>query len=325
METLMGEYRQFCRTQRGDLASRFESWVLRNVFPSPRRLDLSLSVIALVAPLLRLLPGNSDLPSQRRLRRPTGQSQVRQPTVPLKGEVALLRGCVTDRLFARETALACKLLNASGWRVRPIDSGCCGALQRHAGLLELSDRLSRRTLEELQRCQPDHIVVDSIGCGAHLAEPRITDGGSHASPGMVTDTISILMASGLPPLPHRIPGVWALAEPCHQKHSTLDTEPVAEAMKIALEKPTVAIPGADHCCGAAGFYMLRRRKLSQQIGREALRRFEATGADGVISANPGCLLRWEGLLGSERVLSPIAALAMAAGIEPVEEFHQSMG
>ena len=318
METLMGRYRESSRPTRSDPAARLERWLLERVIASPRRLEFSLSLLAAFAPLLRLLPGSSDLPSARRLRRQPVLPAVLEATAPVEGTVVMLRGCVADRLFAEETLLAARLLAANGWRVLLPDAGCCGALHRHAGLLDSSRKLSRQCAEEMLGCQPDHVVIDSAGCAAHLDEPLSREGSLLGLEGKVTDSVSLLVRSGFPRPLDPLGGLWALAEPCHQKHSNLDSSPIAQAMGLALKSAPVALAGADHCCGAAGLYLLRRRALSHKIGQEALARFEATGAGGVITSNPGCLLRWEALLGAERVLSPIAVLARAGGIEGVK-------
>jgi hypothetical protein len=66
-------------------------------------------------------------------------------------------------------------------------------------------------------------------------------------------------------------------------------------------------------------YLLRRRKMSQEIGKDARERFDLSGADQLISGNPGCLLRWEAMLGSGAVLHPVRVLAHACGLEQLPD------
>jgi hypothetical protein len=64
-------------------------------------------------------------------------------------------------------------------------------------------------------------------------------------------------------------------------------------------------------------YMLRRHQLSRSIGEVARDRFVSAKADQIISGNPGCVLRWESLLGVKKVISPVRLLAHAGGLESI--------
>ncbi|MCI0652212.1 MAG: (Fe-S)-binding protein, partial [Planctomycetes bacterium] len=126
--------------------------------------------------------------------------------------------------------------------------------------------------------------------------------------------VALLARDGWEPPRKKFPGRWALALPCHERHGPAADPGLARSvLDSALERGCSEMPAPDHCCGAAGFYFLRRARLSRAIGREALARFEASGAEGVISGNPGCLLRWEGLLAPSggKALHPVVAVDLA--------------
>ena len=307
MEHLMAHYREQSRESRANLATRFESWLLGKVISHPKRIDAGFDFLRLLAPVLRLFPGTKDLPSRRRLRSHPQIPQLLEPSTNARGTVSILRGCVADRLFREETHLSAALLVRAGWRVVVPQAGCCGALHHHAGLIQDGQQHAEERWQDLVTDDVDHVVIDSAGCGAHLLAQR----GSESPP--VTDTVTLLAQEGgfVPETP--VPGRWAISVPCHQQHSDLDSSTGLSILESCLEE-RVELPGQDHCCGAAGLYLLRRRKLSRHIGNTALGRFENSGADGIVSGNPGCLLRWEGLLGSERAQHPVRILARASGI-----------
>ena len=45
------------------------------------------------------------------------------------------------------------------------------------------------------------------------------------------------------------------------------------------------------CCGAAGIYSVVQPELSGKVLASKLRDIAATGAEGVVTANPGCMIQ----------------------------------
>jgi glycolate oxidase iron-sulfur subunit len=48
---------------------------------------------------------------------------------------------------------------------------------------------------------------------------------------------------------------------------------------------------SDVCCGSAGSYNLQQPELADALLARKLDAIVATGADAVVSANPGCMLQ----------------------------------
>ena len=310
MEHLMAHYRHESRPHRGDLSAGIESWLLKRVIPHPARIGALLGGLRLLGPLLRVLPATHDLPSASRLRPEPEIPHLIEAKGEVRGTVSILRGCVADRLFRRETHLSGRLLSEAGWRVVVPPAGCCGALHHHAGLIEEARQHSSHRWKELYEQGIDHVVVDGAGCGAHLL--------SQAPPGApsIIDTATLLAQSGNFEIKKKLKGRTVLSVPCHQQHSALSLDGGTDLLVACIEE-RVELPEPDHCCGAAGMYLLRRRKMSRMIGDQARTRFERSGADTIISGNPGCLLRWEGLLGPKNAIHPVRLLAHACHMEPL--------
>jgi len=308
MENLMASYRQEARKDRSDLPARIESFMLEEVISSPQRLDLLLGALGLVAPLMRWIPQASDLPACHRLRRGPQLPPVIEAKGSRRGTVSILRGCVADRLFREETLLSARLLALHGWRVLIPAAGCCGALHHHAGKIEESHRLSDERWRELSSGNVDHVIVDSAGCAAHLHARNDSSGPE------VLDTATLLARTGNFETTQKLPGKSVVSSPCHQQHSAISYQDGASLIEKCLDQ-RVELPAPDHCCGAAGMYLLRRRKMSQEIGKESRERFDLSGADQLVSGNPGCLLRWEAMLDIGAVLHPVRVLAHACGLE----------
>ena len=53
----------------------------------------------------------------------------------------------------------------------------------------------------------------------------------------------------------------------------------------------VELADAERCCGSAGIYNLTHPDVAAELGRQKAEAVERSGADLVVSANPGCLLQ----------------------------------
>lgn len=72
----------------------------------------------------------------------------------------------------------------------------------------------------------------------------------------------------------------------------------------ALE--VVEISDAAICCGSAGIYNLVEPEAAQELGGRKVRNVVATGADAVVTSNPGCLLQI--LSGLEKAGEPLPVM-----------------
>ena len=53
----------------------------------------------------------------------------------------------------------------------------------------------------------------------------------------------------------------------------------------------VELPEADWCCGSAGTYNLTQPEMARRLQRRKIANIDATGADAVVTANPGCIIQ----------------------------------
>jgi glycolate oxidase iron-sulfur subunit len=208
----------------------------------------------------------------------------------------LLEGCAPSRLFAGTTQATARLLARAGVRVVvPQAPTCCGALALHLGQLERARRLARATLRVLG--DADWIVSSAAGCGALLREY------DHLLPGDATaasvarrarDPLSLLHELGLPGPRRTVERRVAVHDPCHLAHG--------QGVRAEVRRLLAAVPGlrlvdldeADFCCGSAGTYNLTEPALAARLLARKLDRIEASGAEVVAAANPGCLLQIRG-------------------------------
>ncbi|MCI0651597.1 MAG: FAD-binding protein, partial [Planctomycetes bacterium] len=188
MERLMGGYRSAEPPRALDFGARLERWALRALIARPARLRAAAALLRLAAPLVRGLPFGADLPSRARLNSPAPLvAPPPDPRAPARGTAVIFQGCVAAHLFRAETNAAAAVLARNGWRVAFSAPGCCGALHRHAGLLDDARALERNTAAAIAAAAPaptklagtaGPVVVDAAGCAAALADPLARSDGA---------------------------------------------------------------------------------------------------------------------------------------------------
>ena len=83
----------------------------------------------------------------------------------------------------------------------------------------------------------------------------------------------------------------AYDDPCHLLHG----QGIGAAPRRLLERipdlELVPLADADRCCGGAGIYNLTQPEVALRLLQEKIAAIAATGADLVVTANPGCQLQ----------------------------------
>jgi glycolate oxidase iron-sulfur subunit len=253
------------------------------IAPHPRRLKAlkPLLPIARRLPFGRLAPARADSGAPPELTPATGER---------RGTVALLQGCVQRAFFGNVNRAAAELLALEGFDVHaPKQPECCGALMLHAGDKDGARERARATIAALD--DADHVIVTAAGCGSAMHEyPTILDG-SEAFAARVKDVTELL--AGLEPRTPRgpVPLRAVYHDACHHRHAqSIHAEPRALLRSIpGLE--LLEADGPPHCCGSAGTYNVLQPEAAAELGRRAAERLLATGAEAIVTANPGCALQ----------------------------------
>jgi glycolate oxidase iron-sulfur subunit len=255
--------------------------------------------------LLRLSGVESLLPDMpRRFVVPKGQRWLPPDGSTTTRRVALFTGCIMSTSFAETTDATARALARRGCEVVAVPGqGCCGALHLHGGEPDGARRLARANLDAFDPDQFDAIVVNSAGCGstlkgyAHLLndDPALHDRATAFAHKVrdVTEELAILPLPADPntqhPTPHTL--VVTYQEPCHLAHAQRITQQPRRLL--------AAVPGLELremresalCCGSAGIYNLTHPKKASQLLNRKLDNAAATGAQVIVTANPGCLLQ----------------------------------
>jgi len=327
-------YGQLIEAARADIERQRPGGPLRRLFrwvnfsvllPHPRLLSLAaaglrfyqvsgLQRLVRASGVLRLLPG--PLASWEPLLPAIPAAADRAPlpeVTPADGvkraTVGLLTGCVQQVAFGPQNRATARVLARNGVEViAPRTQTCCGALHAHGGEHDTALELARKTIIAFESAGVEQVVVNTSGCGAHMKaygtlladDPKWAERARRFA-ARVSDISEFLAREPLRGPLRPLARTVTYHDPCH----------VAHGQKIRKEPRALLhqIPGltmkelheADWCCGSAGTYNLTQPEMAGQLQRRKIENIRATGAEAVITANPGCIIQiQQGLAGGAR-------------------------
>ena len=219
--------------------------------------------------------------------------------------VAVLRGCVQRALFPDVTAATARVLAAWGCDVvSPLEQGCCGGLEEHAGRQEQAVERARRLIAALERAAPDRIAVDSAGCGSFMKEYGTLLAGdpgwaarAAALADRTRDVTEICAEVGAPRRTlHELRLKVAYHDACHLAHAQRVRREPRALLESIPGVELVPLAESDMCCGSAGVYNLVQPDAAADLGARKAERVEACAPDCVVAGNSGCLLQIAGHL-----------------------------
>jgi glycolate oxidase iron-sulfur subunit len=297
------------------------------LFPYPRRLRALRGPLRLVqrtgldrlmlrGPLARLAPSLAAMTAlaprlSEPARHPRRARRVRLPArVPARGPrravVGMLTGCVQREFFPEVNAATARVLAAEGCDVViPPDQGCCGALSLHAGRRDEAARFARRTAAAFGRAGVDAVVVNAAGCGSAMKEY----GDLGVDLPAVRDLSEFLVELGPVAPRHPVPVTVAYHDACHLAHAQSIRAQPRQLLAAIPELAVREIADAELCCGSAGVYNLLQPAAGRELGDRKAANVAATGAELLVSANPGCAMQIASALRRAGRPLPVAHLA----------------
>jgi len=275
--------------------------VIEQVFPFPWRMRLALLPVRVIRflrlgfllpkfaqEMMELLPqqlAKGNLPAKRLAK---GEA---------KGQVGFIEGCVMQVMFGDTNESSAELLNRDGWDVlTPKGQGCCGALYAHSGQLAKARDCARRNIAAFEGQALDAIIINAAGCGSTLVEygellkgdPAWADR-AEAFSAKVKDLVSWLDVSLLAASGSREKVTYHDA--CHLAHAQGITAEPRELVEAKSGGGFVELAESDLCCGSAGSYNLTEPEMASRLQKRKVQNIIDSGAEVVVTTNPGCLLQ----------------------------------
>jgi glycolate oxidase iron-sulfur subunit len=271
--------------------------------------------------LARLLPGTLSawealLPSI-----PPAADRAPLPAlIPAEGRrrarVAMLTGCVQSVVFGAHNRATAHVLARNGCEVvAPVGQGCCGALNAHGGDHVRALAMARRTIETFEAAGAEAVIVNTSGCGAHMkaygtllaGEPAWAERAARFAR-TVQDLAEFLAREPLRGPLHAVPMTVTYHDPCHVVHGQKIRRQPRELLAQVPGLQLVELPESDWCCGSAGIYNLTQPEMADRLLRRKVRNVQSTGAQAVVTANPGCILQIQAGLRSQGRELPVLHL-----------------
>ena len=182
----------------------------------------------------------------------------------------------------------------------------------------------------------DAVVVNVAGCGSAMKEYRelLADDPAWseraaAMAAKVRDLSEFLAELGPAAPRHPLEMTAAYHAACHLAHAQrITAQPRALLAAIpGLRLADIADGGT--CCGSAGIYNLVQPEPARELGERKATAVAATGADLLVSANPGCSMQIASALAARGTPMPMAHIAevLDASLRGVRapEFRASLG
>ncbi len=218
---------------------------------------------------------------------------------PRRAVVGMLTGCVQREFFPGVNAATARVLSAEGCDVIvPAAQGCCGALSAHNGREEEAQRYARALVDVFEAAGVERVVVNAAGCGSTMKEyaDLLADDPAYAEragefAAKVRDVSEVLVELGTVAPRHPLPMTVAYHDACHLAHAQgIRSEPrrlLGEVPGVELRE--IAEP--ELCCGSAGIYNILNPEPARELGDRKAANIVATGAQLLVTANPGCLMQ----------------------------------
>jgi len=213
--------------------------------------------------------------------------------------VAMLGGCIGNVSFARLNEATVRVLQQNGCEVVvPAEQTCCGALQVHQGMRDITRRLARQNIDAILGGGFDAIITNAAGCGSTLKEyhellehdDQYRDKAQEFVRKVkdVTEFLaSIELSTAMKGLPYKV----TYQDSCHLLHG--------QKIKAAPRQLLKSIPGiqlremvsSEICCGSAGVYSVIHDEMAASILENKMQNVNRTEAEVIATANTGCMLQ----------------------------------
>ena len=293
------------RRHRRDPKGRWLRAAIFTLFPYPKRLRLlrgplrayqvtGLQRLVRRTGLLRRFPTIATLDA---LTPRLSRTAPLPERIPARGRrratVGLLTGCVQSAFFPHVNAATARVLAAEGCDVViPRDQGCCGALSVHNGREAEAQRFATRLMETF--ADVDYVVVNAAGCGSAMKEYPHLFSGDLAAAGFaakVRDFSELLVELGPVATRHPLPVTVAYHDACHLAHAQGIRSQPRQLLRDIPELTVTEIADPEICCGSAGVWNLLHPEPAAELGDRKAAHVRATGAQVLVTTNPGCLMQ----------------------------------
>jgi L-lactate dehydrogenase complex protein LldE len=239
-------------------------------------------------------------------------------------EVALCVTCLVDQVMPEVGVATVKLLRNAGYSVTfPQAQTCCGQPFFNSGFRPQSITLAKRFIEIFEPYSA--VVLPSGSCTTmiraeypHLLEPWPEWRKRAQDLAAKTYELSefLVHQAGWQPEAVRVSDESAVTyhDSCHMcriLHIQSEPRQLLTECGHAIQE----MEESNRCCGFGGLFSLRMAEVSDEMTAEKLRLAQQTGAQTLVTADPGCLMHMRSVAGDSELQIKHLATLLAEAIE----------
>jgi len=225
--------------------------------------------------------------------------EVIKPETAPRYKVGLLTGCIMNMIFADVNQDTAEVLVHNGCQVHvPKDQVCCGSLHGHNGDLKTARKLAKKNIDVFEREGIDYLVINSAGCGSFLKtyghllrEDKDYAEKARKFEKKVVDVSEFLVKVGFETPKYPINVRVTYDDACHLLHGQKISQQPRDVIHSIPGLKFVELQEASWCCGSAGIYNIVQYDASMEILDRKMENIKKTGAQVILSGNPGCLVQ----------------------------------
>ncbi len=246
--------------------------------------------------------------------------------IPQKPErkirVGVMTGCVQDVFFSDVNRDTAEVLKINGYEVIvPKKQECCGSVHGHNGDRATAQELAKAMIDTFEAARVDFVAVNAAGCGSFMKQyndlladdPEYADRAQQFT-AKVKDISELLVTSGWDPPKLQHPLKITYHEPCHLVHAQKISAQPRQLLQAIPGIEFRELPEATWCCGSAGIYNVTHYDASMQLLQRKMENIEKTGAEFVVTGNPGCIIQLKYgtkmLPGNIQIIHPVSLLKL---------------
>ncbi len=246
------------------------------------------------------LPAIAEQPLHYRAREVTQGNPASATT-----RIGLFPSCIVDRFLPGAGYAAARVLQALGADVHVVEGRrCCGLPQMNSGDRETARAMARDAIAALERVQADRIVAPSSSCALTVTDdyarlladqPEWADRARRLAARVVPFTVAARELLGDRAVTGRRLAIRATYHDACQSANVLGLhdEP-RELLRRIAGVDLVEMADSSVCCGFGGSFSFEYPEVATVVLEKKLANIAATGADVVITDNPGCLTHLRG-------------------------------
>ena len=232
--------------------------------------------------------------------------------------VALCSTCIVDQFLPEVGVAAVKVLRRAGCQVAfPAEQTCCGQPFFNSGFRQQAIKLATRTISIFE--PHDAVLVPGGSCAAmiRMEYPHLLAGMAEWKDRALklaaktfefsqylTQELDWQPAKGsAEPHPDKTVTYHDSCHMCRMLGLREEPRQLLKSANISLRE----MSESDRCCGFGGLFSIRMPEVSSAMTGEKLQQAMESGADVMVTADPGCLMHMRGL--AQEGAPPIEHLA----------------